>query len=265
MYATNFSFNGHSSKEYGVVICSFDGETTISGGEVEVSTVLAPNKDIQDYYYTSRPNPITWEFSITKNPCLQSEHDYFTHMEESHIAKWLLGDTGFKELLFEEDDDYRVYYFAYFQMTPHKVAGRTVAYDVTAITNASFGFSQQYTRTDMFKGTDGNAKPIQIMVNNDIKNNIYPVIKIENTSGNFIITNSDINGNIITTSKFSNINGTIFLDCANDLIYGDGFNDPTDFNYIFPKLIDGMNVFTCNVVNDMKFTIGYRENRRVLV
>ncbi len=268
MFAQEFIFNGQSSKEYGVMICSFNGETSVSVGEIEVTTILAPNKNEHDYYDTIMSGVLSWNFSIIKNNCFDQNDSYFSADEERHIVKWLMGERGYKELLFIQDGYENIYYKAYFQITPHQIGGRTVGYDLTATANASYGYTMEYNRVDYFQDENENFKPIQIQINNDIRTKLYPYITIENMSGDTIeIINSDIHGNEICKSIFYNMNMSkndlILMDSYNDIIQG--LDNASSFNYGFLYLVDGMNVLTCNANTNVKFTISYREIRKVVV
>lgn len=266
MYSNHFIFNGHSSKEFGVRICNFDSFETTAGGEIEYNTVLAPNKDTYDFYGATIPNVLSWTFHICKEKN-NSKDMCFSVDEERHLAKWLIGENGYKELIFDCGDYRSICYNAYFQMTPYQVNGCTIGYILTATNDSGYGYSIEYTREDYFNSfTEDNlyldSKPIQIQINNDIKNKIYPVITIDG-SGDFNIIHADADGYTISTSTFKNVNSQIVMDSRNDIITG--LNAPSDFNWNFLFLKDGMNVFTCTSTDIVKFKISYREIRRVIV
>lgn len=268
MYATKFIYNGHSSDEYGIIIASFDGDNGVAeGGEVEVTSIQTPNKDGYDYYASQFPNVLTWHFSVIKNPCIANEEMWFSLEEERHIVKWLMGEDGYHELYFEQEDYIQVFYMAYCNVKPNQINGRTVGFDITAASNCGYGFSKEYVRTDHFiinKNGNENKKPIQIQVNNDLKRKVYPQITIKNGSGDFTITNSDISGNVICQSSFKNITATLEMDSKNDIITG--LTSPDCFvNWDFLYLVDGMNELTCDSETDIELTVKYREIRRVIV
>lgn len=261
MFATEFIFNGHSSAEYGITICGFDGsDTSISGGEIEVNSVQPPSSYTFDYYGRTMPNPITWTFSVCKVPCEVEDNEYYFSIDEQrHIAKWLLGEPGYKPFCIPSDDE-DIYYFCTANMTPHMIGNDVGGFDITITSNSGIGFSYELARIDSF--TDGKkGKTIQIQVNNDIKVPIYPEIKIIG-SGDFEIVNTNISGDVISRSVFKNITNELILDCANDIIQG--LNKATDFNYEFPILHDGINNLTCTNP-DVQIQIKYREIRKVIV
>lgn len=270
MYASDLIFNGHSTKEFGVVIGTFDNEIGVAtGGEIEVKAIVAPNKDKQDYYGDSIPDALVWSFSIFKDMDVNTSK-YFTHDEERHIAKWLLFESGFKCFNFLTDDPTEIYYFGRCNMRPHQIGGRTAGFDITITSNCGYGFSKEYKRTEKFNlyDTVGNllkSKSIQLQVNSDLQRKVYPIIKIENAHNGFTIKNSDNKGNIIYECivEKSNKGNDIIFESENDIVYG--LDNANDFNYVFPYLISGMNSFTCDSTEDITFTISYREIRRVIV
>ncbi|MDE6024222.1 MAG: hypothetical protein K2G45_02085 [Lachnospiraceae bacterium] len=264
MYATKFIYNGHSSDEYGIIIASFDGnEGVVDGGEVEVTAVQTPGKDVYDYYTSQFPNVLTWNFSVIKNPCIANDEMWFSSDEERHIVKWLMGEDGYHELYFEQEDYIQVFYMAYCNVKPRQINGRTIGFNITATSNCGYGFSKEYVRTDNFI-VNGENKTIQIQVNNDLKRKVYPQITIKNGSGDFTITNSDISGNVICKSSFKNITGTLEMDSQDDIITG--LTSPDCFvNWNFLYLVDGMNELTCDCETNVELTVKYREIRRVIV
>ena len=89
---------------------------------------------------------------------------------------------------------------------------------------------------------------------------IYPTIKISGGSGNFTFRNEN-DGQL--ASEFSSVSSTLLLDCQDDIITG--LSDPKNFNWIFPRMVDGENIFKTNSSSTLTVELKYREARRVLV
>lgn len=270
MYATKFTYNGHFSDEYGIMIGSFNGGTeTASGGEIEITSVLPPNKDEYDYYGNQIPNALVWNFTIIKNRCTSKDESiYFNLDDERHITKWLMGEEGYHELFFHQEEYTDICYMVCFNIKPHQIGGRTVGFDVTATSNCGYGFTQEYIRTSKFlKINDDKTvtkKSVKIQINNDLKRKIYPFITIKNGKGSFTIENLDKDGNTICKSIFNNINSDIIMDSKNDIITG--IPNPDCFvNWGFLYFIDGANELICDSDSEIEITIKYREIRRVII
>lgn len=262
MYAQNFIYNNIPSQTYGVIICSFDGsENTASGGEIQVNSALAPGRDTYDFYGRQFSDPLSWSFSICKNPSVAKDDMFFTHAEERHIARWLLGAPGYHTLKFCDGDYEEISYDVCFNMTPHQINGKTAGFDLTATCRHGYGFGQ----TLFINGRLNRESPIDIQVNNDLSQRCFPHITLI-CSGSFHITNRDRQGNKICEAQFKNIpeNSKITMDSENDLIYG--LTSPNDFvNWEFLYLQNGFNQITTDAEGDITFSANYREVRRVIL
>ena len=93
MYASKFTYNGHSSEEFGIMIGSIDNNDSFSGGEVEVKNVQSPGKDEFDYFTETFPNVLVWNFTVIKYNCDNINDRYLTVDEEQ---------TSFKSSCFTE-------------------------------------------------------------------------------------------------------------------------------------------------------------------
>ena len=260
MYASKFTYNGHSSEEFGIIIGSIDNNDSFSGGEVEVKNVQSPGKDEFDYFTETFPNVLVWNFTVIKYNCDNINDRYLTVDEERHIIKWLMGNEGYHDLVFNDGEHEDIHYMVYFNATPCQIAGRTVGYNLTATSNCGYGFTKEYVLTDILN----SSHPIQIQINNDLKRKVMPYIIINsNGSTKFTISNNNqTNIPLTITSKFSDASGEIVMDSKNDIITN---IPPSGFNYEFLYFIDGMNTISTDSDNDINVTIKYRENRRVIV
>lgn len=266
MFATDFLFDGQRASDFGCMICSFDGNTeTASCGEIEYNVVKAPDNDIFTFYGSQFNSTIVWNFSICKNPCVNSKF-YFNQYEESMIAKWLIKTDGYRWLQFEQDGYEDIFYKVYVNMLPHQTNGRTVGFDLTVTSNCAYGFSniiKQYRRID-------SDTKIKFNVYSDINTYILPTIKIIRGSsmiGDFSINNfsddllekSVLNKPII----FKNIQGNLTVNSDTETI--DGLSTPDDFNWSFLRLVDGVNIITTDSEIGFGIEIQYREPRFIRI
>jgi phage-related protein len=261
MYATDFLFDTNLLSDFGLMIGSFDnGVSTATGGSIEFTVVKPPNSDRFNFYGAQCNEVLEWEFSIIKMPC-KTEDMYFTEIEERQLAQWLVRRDGYKLFQFHQDD-YDVYYYVQINMIPHQVNGKTVGFDLTVTSNAGYGYSQELTQ--IF--TINNKTSAEFNLYGDVNDYILPVITITNGSGSFYISNdSDLSqskSNQKQTS-FTNVKSTLIIDSENDIITG--LPSTTDWNWYFPRLVNGTNVITTNSTKNLDITIKYREQRRVII
>ena len=255
MFATDFLFDSQRLSDFGCMICSFDGDfSTAEGSEIEYNVVQSPARDRFNFYGAKWSSQIVWNFSICKNPCVDSDV-YFSQYEESQLAKWLLKTDGYKPFQFDQEGYEDIYYKAYINMMPYQVGGRTVGFDLTVTSDCAYG----YTDLIVKKATINASTPLRININNDITADILPLFTI-NGNGSFYLRNDSDTMNINT--EFKNVSSTITMDSENDIILG---VSPNEFNWHFLRLVDGNNIIKTDSESDIKLEIKYREVRRVIV
>lgn len=258
MFATDFFFNGQNASDLGLMICSFDGDLEIaSGGEIEYRTSKTPWRDTHTFYGSQFSSVISWNFSICKMPC-KNTNMYFDQYEESMIAKWLVKTDGYRYLQFDQDGYEDIYYNVCFNINPHQVNGKTIGFDLTATSDCGYGFTGIIKRKSVIKsGTN-----FKLNVHSDINTYILPLVKITGV-GNFYINNTS--DKMQKESDFKNASSTkqIIMDSDCDSIQG--IDNPNNFNWYFLRLVDGMNEITTNSMMDVEIEIQYREPRYVKV
>lgn len=268
MYATDFTFDNEKLSDYGLMICTFDGDSVVSGGEIEPVVHKTPATDEYTYYASEINNVLTWTFSICKTGCDAESYDdyFFDQYEESEIAQWLLKTDGYRWLHFDQDDKYPdVYYKVYINMTPHQVGGMTVGFDLTITSNCGYGFSHEYTAT-----LSQNEQPLVINVDNDLTRYSYPEVTLQTNSDECYIYNAnDLEQNLDNGKecRFKNLGDhvstplTITMDTANDIIEG---VTPEQFNWYFLRLLRGENKIYSNgtLAGDYRSDTDYTEQTK---
>lgn len=262
MYCAHFSYNGESSMDHSVVICSFDNDGTISGGTIEMSTVKAPNSN--KWYKTNATykEPLSFVFCICKDPCsFNNGNDIvMTANDQVDIKRWLLCKDN-KWLKFNEDGFEDVFYNAQLSLEENKVGGRIIGYKITAICDAPWGWSEERTAildvdtTEIFDNSDeiGAIVPIKttITVTEDGQVRIYNDNTMEETR-----INNCKNGEIIT---FTELFGCETNNEDHDTLYD-------DFNWVFPKIqnsyIDNRNSFE---LKNCTVKMQWREPRKAVI
>lgn len=263
MFASDFLFDRQKASDFGLIISSeSSGDAIVSGGEIDIVSVRPPDRDSFDYYLGKLDSPIQFNFSVLKYSCDDPNDVYVTPEEESRIARWLLKKSkldGYSWLQFDQEYYRDICYKAFFtEMKPIQVNGRTVGFELSCISNCGYAFTNE--KRHIF--TLSNEDEVTIMLTNDILTYTYPYIKISGGSGNFYFGNNS--DSLQPRSYFENVSDTLELDCENDLITG--LSSPSDFkNWIFPRMVNGENVFITNSSSPLTVELKYREARRILV
>ena len=264
MFASDFLFDDQKASDFGLIISSESGgDAVVSGGEIDIVSVRPPDRDSFDYYLGKLDSPIQFNFSVLKYSCDDPNDIYVTPEEESRIARWLLRKSkhqGYGWLQFDQDYYRDICYKVFFtEMKPMQVNGRTVGFELACISNCGYAFTNEKKHYfNLVSGTD-----VTIVLTNDIITYIYPRMKIIGGSGNFYIRNLSDPDVQNSKSDFQNIASDLDINSEDDII--NGILSPTDFNWIFPRMVDGDNVFTTNSSNTLTIELTYREVRRILV
>lgn len=288
MYATDFCFDENYLSDFGCIIASFDNSSEdVSGGTIEYDSVKAPNSDKFRFYGAQCNEVLVWNISIIKNPCLTNNME-FSHKEERKILKWLKRTDGYKWFKYvsgdygtttinnysivlgtnvSSDTEEDIYYQVKIDVKPHRIYGQTIGYDLTITANCTYGFTNLIEKS----ATITSSSTFTFEVDTDANEYIYPekLIIENNDTTSFSLENSSDSLRTIsldTATKFNNLsaNSTLTLDCDNQIITG--LDDPSNFNWYFPRLVDGVNVFSIgNNEGTINTTIQYREARMVMI
>lgn len=264
-------FNGQRASDFGCMVCSFDGGLQpVSGGEVEFNAIKTPGSDAFTFYGSQFNSPVSWNFSICKNP-RRNGSLHFSQYEESMIMKWLVKTDGYRWLQFEQEGYEDIFYKVMINALPHQVAGQTIGFDLTATSNCAYGFTDLITK----KASIDPNQPLTFNIHSDIDAYILPVMKIKHKPGNpnplsfdncrrkgsFSWGNAD--SILDRPIKIENMSQNITMD--SDLGVIEGLASPDDFNWSFLKLVNGMNVIMTDHGNDIEIELQYREPRYVRV
>lgn len=263
MYATDFFYNGHYASEFGLLICSYGGgnEDVADGGDIEFSTIKAPNNDSYNYFGGSFNEVLEWKFGVMKNTCKNNDL-YFNQREESTVAKWLLQKKNYKWFQFDQEGYEDVYYKVLINAKPHQIGGKTVGFDITVTSNCGYGWSKEIEK----KGTLTKNSPIKLELDNDLSD-VYTLPEImlipKKNSVSLDLKNNADDTQPATKIKISS-ERTVVMDSVNDIIKGIDDYDK-DFNWYFIKLKDGTNIISTTSDVEVDYEIRYRETRRVIV
>lgn len=265
MFAQDFLFDKQKLSDFGFVIGSeTNGDAVVSGGDIEILSERTPDADNFTYYTGKLDSPIQFNFEIYKLNCDDLNDIYVTSREQSMIAKWLIRKSknlGYGWLQFDQETYQDIYYKVCFtSMLPIQVMGRTVGFQLSCTSNCGYAFSEE--KKHLF--TISSTMTKNIIVTSDIQTYIYPLIKL---TGDLAIVNiNNLDDTQQTQTTISSSSSTVVIDSENDIITGIS-NPQSDFNWYFPRLIDGENHLriTGSSTRTVTVELTYREPRRILV
>ena len=271
IFGKYFDFNGKSSKDFGLMIVSFDTvdsipmglERTINIGEMNIFR-QRPN-----HFGTTYSSTLQFTVTVVKDPLI-SDKNFFTRSEIGKINAWLTSPR-FPELFHMTDydndvesDEY-VDYFVTVQNVESTFIQRVVGLKFTLNCDSPFGYSEEKT----FTLSESEKKYTILNGTDDLESYIYPMIEIiPKDDKDITLTNITDNSSSITFNP-KEANNTIYIDCQRLTIknYIGSLIPLTDLNILDPqkiywfKLLSGQNqvVFSGNAIVKIK----YREYRKV--
>ncbi len=268
MVCQDFIYDEERLSDYGFIICSFGGsDSSWSGGDINFTTIKAPDSDIHTFYTSSTDEPLSCTFSICKNPCGHSNFMTVTREEYSSISRWLKRSDGFHWLQFDNEWYEDIYFNSKFNVQPHQVGNETIGFDLTINTDSPYAYGK-YQEKDfsLTKDIDFSFKNYS-----DKTGNIYPVVTITPQADGKIDLLTGVESRPFQRTLINNEvkrGKTIILDGNNDYI--NGIDNPNNFNFEFPVISntynDRVTYFKLNTGSvDCDIKIEYRLIRMVVV
>lgn len=177
MHCTHFTYNGDSTEDHGVMICSFNGgdEEPVSGGKIEMITFKAPNSNKWIKTNATYKEPLTFSFEICKNPCTASLQDefVFSPADQIEMQRWL-ERKEFHYLTFDDGDMEDIYFNSQIKLTEQKNGGQIIGYKLDVTCDAPWGWSEE--RVANISSSDTTT--IELCNWSDETCVIFPTVKI---------------------------------------------------------------------------------------
>lgn len=233
MDAENFFFNGKELRDFGYIICEFDGEENIvSVPPVSFTTIKPPGDDRKKFISASYDDTIVFEFSITKFDCYGEITD-IDAFEDSAMRKWLCREDGFHPFMFYQDGFEEIYYNAQINLTPKFINGKIRGYRLIVTTDNAYGYSELLEKEFDLSPT----LPYQFLSMSDRAGYIYPVWEFTaKQNGDLCIKVAEDTNQTNTIFHNMKSGDTIILDSDRCIIEG---IDVNNFNWIMPRIVQG--------------------------
>lgn len=245
-------FGENSTFDFGVSVIS------IGGGDLD--EIVTVQKNAESDYISGNPENYLYNvvydepisFSFTVGNCNAGEP--IDIMTIRSLNRWMFATKKYRWMEIENyDGTYTMCYKAVaVKSTETKLpGGETVAITYDIITSAGFGWSKERSETISCNGTT----ELKLYNESDDGENVYPVIEFTFHSNTPVSVNNASDGD--STLKFSTI-GTLetpMVVDAQHMVAELGTSVPLGaFNFVFPKLVPGENVWKLTGNFDMKVT-----------
>lgn len=240
MYANDFEYDNEKLSDYGMIICSFDGngnlETVSSGSDITFNQFKPSGSNNFHIYSFVYETSFTATFQICKNPCLfhSQEEMVITPLELSSLQRWL-NKKKYGKFKILQDDYEDIYWNCTFVCKQINLSGRCVGLELTMTTDAPYAY-----KDDIYLEFDASSNlNFSIYDVSDEIGFINPIITIKLlNSGNLTIKNS-------MDTLYTKIDNCLYLeeiklDCKNKIITSSTSSHDfcKDFNFIFPKIFN---------------------------
>lgn len=256
-YAYNFIYNGKSSEDYGLFICSIGGNmstTEEGGGGVNIHTDKTNKMDHNYLLGTSYDDVLKFTLTFA---CKEPK----TRLEVSEINNWLIGHDDYKKLYIEQEDMENIYFNCImndFRIT--NIAGLPCAFECEVVCDRGWGLEDEKDYTYNISSSGNSFSHNNTSHTNRIT---LPILTIKMSgSGDVTITNTT-NNNYQT--KLTGLSGgeIITLDCENEIITSSlDLMRLSNFNKHWFELLPGNNnISVTGSVSEVKIT--YSNIRKV--
>lgn len=181
MFCTEFIFDGISSKEYDLLICSFDsgksGSATV-GSHIEYTTFKAPNSNKWVKTGSTYSEQLTFTFSVCKFQCGNSHNDPLSERELAFFMRWLVR-KDYKYLNFVQEGYENIFFNCQINAEKYEVGGKCYGLTLTVTCDAPFGWSEPMSTT-ISSSTDTT---VRLYDSSDEIGIIYPTMTIISNAG----------------------------------------------------------------------------------
>lgn len=187
LYCTEFIFDNISSKEYDLMICSFDGgqngEAT-AGNQIEFTTFKAPGSNKWLKTSTTYQEQLSFTFQLCKNPYVSREP--FSERELAFFMRWLVR-KDFRDLQFVQQGYEPIHYHCQLNAERYLIGGECYGLTLTAVCDAPYGWSDEIT----CHISSSSAATYKLYDSSDELGVIYPDVEIVSKADNQDITISN--------------------------------------------------------------------------
>lgn len=155
MYCTEFIFDGISSKEYDLTICSFDraeGGEAAAGSRIEFTNFKAPGSDRWVKTGSAYNEPLTFTFQICKDIGGGEKSEPLSERELAFLMRWLVRKE-YKDLQFIQEGYENIFYHCQINAERYMITGECYGLTLTVLCDAPYGWSEVKTATISSSGT----------------------------------------------------------------------------------------------------------------
>lgn len=265
VFGSSFNYNNNDSRDFGLILCSFDSGVFDSDMGLGIEVVSDENH-----------TPFQTDYGITYNGVLEfsmevahKDGTYFTRSQLRDIARWLTGQNvpQWLEIFDTEVEDIN-FLCRCTNISKKKINGMVAGLTLTWTCTSSFAFSSEKTERYTINHTSASPFKFEFYNDSDYEGYLCPIVSIAtplllaNTNSNFVIKNTSLNRTTSITGLVNN--ETIVMDNFNQIITDQtsAYRPIQDmFNLVWIKMQYGINNMEIYGTGVIEFK--YRFTRKV--
>lgn len=242
-WGKTFSFDGIPCETYDLMIYDIEGNTQSDSAFAGTVTLV---EEPMPYLWkpillgTKLEKKLTFDLVFGATPDRIDNQQYLDRYDLNSIATWLTGHSDYKWLMIQQDDlSYVRYRCMVTDLTPISYGMIPVALKATITCDGAFAYAPE----EHYSRAAGSSDALQINNYSSLHGYYKPTIVFTPTSAtNLRITNLDDDGRTFTIDNIPASSGAVTIDCETCVISAEsGDNLYVDCNYLFPRLVEGMN------------------------
>lgn len=149
MIAYNFMYDNITLQDMGFMLCKFDGNNgieTTDGAEISFNTVSTNHGLKHELVSTSYDDCLSFTLQICRNICDYGDDMYIDIETERDIMRWLHRQQFCKFKLIDVNGELsNIFFMVSFNISKMKLDGKTIGFQLEAITNSPFAFNEPIT------------------------------------------------------------------------------------------------------------------------
>lgn len=259
MYTTDFEYDKKRLSEFGMILCSFNGASSIeavsSGADLTLNQAKPSGYDRFNLYSAAYDTPYTATFQICKNPCIYHSIDelFLSPQEVSKVQTWLCRNH-YNKFKINQDGYRNIFWNAAFTSKQLNLNGKIVGLELTMYTDSPYAYYDEITHHFSFPQQNTHS----FFNLSDKEGYLYPDLEIKILQAGSL---SIILSNRTTLIKGCSYGETITINGTSQMISSsrpEHEQIAKDFNFVFPRITrtyqDNKNKITANLNCEITLT-----------
>lgn len=150
MFATDFQFNNELASSYGLLICNINGNgndinTVNNAAKITPVLVRSAGSDVWQYVKGNYDEALSTTIQVIKNPCNNSESQYFSAYEQREINRWLNKRDKFYPFKIIKDGFENINFNAQINVNKVEFGDKVIGFELEITTDKPYAYLDEHT------------------------------------------------------------------------------------------------------------------------